>query len=80
MAKTKEPKDFSADFRKARQKKQMTQDEAADLIHRTKRQVQNIENRGQIPDADAFILACTRILNADPMDYIDVDEEEGTII
>lgn len=72
-------KDFPAHFRKARKEKHMTQDEAADLIHRTKRQVQNIENRGQIPDADAFVLGCNLVIEVDPMDYTDTEEEEKTI-
>lgn len=69
--------DFSKDFRKAREKKHLTQEKAAIQIRRTKRQVQNIENRGQIPGAEAFVLGCKRILEVDPMDYMDSDDEEA---
>jgi len=69
-------KDFPTDFRKAREKKRLTQDEAAVKIRRTKRQVQNIENHGQIPGAEAFVLGCNRIIGTDPMDYMDSDNDE----
>jgi len=69
-------KDFPVHFREARKNKHMTQDTAADIIHRTKRQVQNIENRGQIPGADAFVRGCRLIMGVDPMDYLNPDDDE----
>lgn len=73
-------KDFSTDFRNAREKKHLTQQEAAIQIRRTRRQVQNIEKRGQIPGAEAFVLGCKRIIEVDPMDYMDSDDEEAETI
>lgn len=68
-------KEFPADFRRARKRLHLSQQEAAERIRRSVRQVHNIELHGQIPGPDAYVLAC-QLIGVDPMYYLEMPTEE----
>jgi len=65
---------FPADFKKAREAENMTQEKVAELLNVCREEIGQIEVHGRIPKVPIFLRGC-RLFGLDPMDY--AGEEAG---
>lgn len=65
---------YPQDFKNARSSFDLSQEDAAQKLDTSSRQIQYIEEDGRIPKTQLFLLSC-KLLHLDPSTYMGSDDE-----